>query len=61
MAERLGAWARLTALGGAWGVGVAWWSGAPLGRGLTIGLALWGSSLLVAMRGPYAPVLDHDG
>jgi hypothetical protein len=58
---RLGAWARFTALGGVWGIGVAWWCGASAGRGLVVGLGLWGSSLFVALQGPYAPVIEsHD-
>ena len=58
VAARLGAWARLTALGGVWGVGMAWWLGVSMTRGLLVGLALWGSSLFVALRGPYAPALE---
>ncbi len=58
VAARLGAWARLTALGGVWGLGVGWWCGAPASRGLVVGLGLWGSSLFVSLRGPYAPALE---
>ena len=58
MAARLGTWARLTALGGLWGIGMAWWFGVSLRRGLVVGLALWGSALFVATRGPYAPPLE---
>ncbi len=55
---RLGTWARLTALSGVWGVVMAWWLGVSLTRGLIVGLALWGTSLFVAVQGPYAPLLE---
>lgn len=58
MARRLGAWARLTALGGVWGVGMAWFYDAPLAKGAVVGFGMWGTSLFVALRGPYAPVLE---
>jgi hypothetical protein len=58
VAERLAVWARLTALGGAWGVGMAWWYQASPWRGLAVGVGLWGASLFVAIRGPHAPVLE---
>jgi hypothetical protein len=55
---RLGTWARLTALGGVWGVVMALWLGVSPVRGLVVGLALWGASLFVAVQGPYAPVFE---
>lgn len=50
-------WARLTALGGVWGVAMAWYYDASPLRGIGVGLGLWGTSLFVAIRGPYAPAL----